>query len=689
MSKFLSNDKTDTRKQPVRTIKKKNIVIKPVYKFNRFEQKRANSKNGGFTKVSNNPGIEGRKVLSPEVRRFKSNFGMNKTQQKRNLNSGFHSPDIFRHPTRGQENFLQTDNNMTICPSSGDTSLNGIGNSGFTWIRGVKDKNWQQLNPRKMFQTVSPSDYETENTNNFHKLGTVLDHKVRKISIVGLQNNRRNTNIGDFNTQTVVNNLWPAEIQSMFRKNQRETAMSPQPQHASKYRAFSPWNISEFEEEGSDEEYYESCKNVVRDDIILSQFQGYTKAVSPNPKPSNRIINNKSAVKMNYINRNTSMGKNESNIKNEDMRRTPLLKPNYPGSHNNSRNNSRTSKYTHDGDSDFHSNSKEDLNKMCAYNGNTISNQIDKMNNNQMIRITSPSAMTRGFNNKTNFEVSSRIGAAVRSPNARNLKANQLRPKFPKNQKLKPLKTQSAIIDADKNRKKFGAKSKKHADFETHKITVHHEEVIEEEPITSVFAKNATNNFEGSSMNSSKVPKSRPRYSNSEFESKSKHDSSFENDEENVEVTLYEQLNQSINNFEVDKNGRLRRNNDKNRKISITGITSPERPFKMQNAKNSEEGQMYQESTVYSNNMNKSSKNKSGFNMSSDFFSFGDDEVTHERNNKNKEILNLLSESDFEQIKKAIEHDYQKNSKDLSKVSQKRPFSSCVEDPKAEDADSL
>ena len=74
--------------------------------------------------------------------------------------------------------------------------------------------------------------------------------------------------------------------------------------------------------------------------------------------------------------------------------------------------------------------------------------------------------------------------------------------------------------------------------------------------------------------------------------------------------------------------------------------------------------------------------------LSTDFFTFGDDEVQQERNNKNKEILNLLSESDFEQIKKAIENDIQKANKDSSKVPPNRPFSCCVEDPKAEDNES-
>lgn len=688
MSDILPNNKTDNKRQPVRTIKKKNIVIKPFGKMNKFELKRGNNKNGGYTKVSNNPGVDARKVLSPEPRRFKSNFGLNKTQQKKNLTSGFRSPNIFNNRPRGQEDLIQAQN-KTIGLYKEDLYSNGIDTTTLSGNKRTNNTFWLQTDQRKAFQTLWPSDHDVGNPNNFHKLGTVLDHNMRKISIVGTQNNRRNTNVEGFNTQTVVNNLWAANIQNVRRKNQRENAMSPQPQLASKYRAFSPCNISEFEEEGSDQEYYDSSKNIVRDDIILSQFHGYGKAVTPNLKPSDRIINNRSAMKMNYINRQTPIVANKSNMKNEDMRKTPLLKSNYPGSHNNSRNNSRMNKFTSDADSDFHNNSKESLNMYATYEGSN-SKGISRVNNNQMITITSPSAMAGGLNTRNFIEMGEQMSCALRSPEVVNLKSNQLRPKFPKNQKLKPLKTQSAIIDPDKNRKALKAKSKKNCNYETNNITIQkEEELVNEEPMTSLFANHNINRYGGSSMNSSKLSKSKPRYSNSEFETKSKDDSSSENDEDNVEVTLYEQLNQSIKNFEVDENGRLRWNNEKDRKVSITGIISPLRPMKKENSKNSEEAQMYQESTVYSNNMNKSSKNKSGFNMSSDFFSFGDDEVPHERNNKNKEILNLLSESDFEQIKKAIEHDYQKNSKDLFKVSQKRPFSSCVEDPKAEDADSL
>mmetsp|Transcript_447 Transcript_447/g.480 ORF Transcript_447/g.480 Transcript_447/m.480 type:complete len:127 (-) Transcript_447:67-447(-) len=110
------------------------------------------------------------------------------------------------------------------------------------------------------------------------------------------------------------------------------------------------------------------------------------------------------------------------------------------------------------------------------------------------------------------------------------------------------------------------------------------------------------------------------------------------------------------------------------RKISILEVNSPERNPKSKLADNSEDHRPYQASTYYSNTMNKSSK-KSGFKFSSDFDFFGEDEVNHEKSNKNREIIGILSENDFEKFSSTIENDYQKKMKESSKLSQKRPFS--------------
>ena len=124
------------------------------------------------------------------------------------------------------------------------------------------------------------------------------------------------------------------------------------------------------------------------------------------------------------------------------------------------------------------------------------------------------------------------------------------------------------------------------------------------------------------------------------------------------------------------------------RKISIVEGNSPERNPKVKLNTTSEDNRPYQASTYYSNTINKSSK-KSGFKFSSDFFSFEEDEVNHEKTNKNKEIFGILSEDDFEKFSSAIEQDYQ-NKKQKNRISShKKPFASWVEDPKAEDENSL
>lgn len=52
------------------------------------------------------------------------------------------------------------------------------------------------------------------------------------------------------------------------------------------YRAFSPYEVSELEEELTEDEEIE----INRDQLILNQFNGQRKAVSPLISPSNRLV---------------------------------------------------------------------------------------------------------------------------------------------------------------------------------------------------------------------------------------------------------------------------------------------------------------------------------------------------------------------------------------------------------------
>jgi hypothetical protein len=87
-----------------------------------------------------------------------------------------------------------------------------------------------------MFTNVVPGSLNTNAK--FHKLGTVMDKKTRKISVV--QNIRRNTQFKQGDTQAVIDNISPFVVKSRFQRPHRDSAKSPQPQLAGRFQAFSP-----------------------------------------------------------------------------------------------------------------------------------------------------------------------------------------------------------------------------------------------------------------------------------------------------------------------------------------------------------------------------------------------------------------------------------------------------------------
>lgn len=177
-------------------------------------------------------------------------------------------------------------------------------------------------------------------------------------------------------------------------------------------------------------------------------------------------------------------------------------------------------------------------------------------------------------------------------------------------------------------------------------------------------------------VNLSKESKRKRRYSNS-----SSDDISIEDHEINLLGDFQPQKqaqkeNNCISKAEIPNlNFKKYADRENERKISIVEGNSPERNPKGKLNTTSEDNRPYQASTYYSNTINKSSK-KSGFKFSSDFFSFEEDEVNHEKTNKNKEIFGILSEDDFEKFSSAIEQDYQ-NKKQKNRISShKKPFAS-------------
>jgi hypothetical protein len=565
-------------------------------------------------------------LLRPDVLRVISVLQIPNKNNK--VATRFRSPNIFKDWPKDEGYYLYKEYYKKGYGNDKEQPISDNEKFNTTQIENANKTYWLQDGNNKMFQTVISPKNTGIKTNNFHKIGTVLDQKSRKISVVAGNNSKRNTKFDTFlNTQCVVNNLLPVKYPVVYRKNKRESAISPQPQRTPMCMAMSPWNISEFAEE-SDEDQSESAINVTRNEMILNQFRNQRKAVSPNLKNTKRTLNK-------FL-----------DLKNEDT--------NYPGSRNNSRNNEIINNLKNNMDSDYQNN-RENSNNYTTFNGG---NQrcLDKYSNNQMLTIARPLSTARGLKNEDNSEWNQKKWTPSKyTVGVRNTNLKQPRYKFGKNPKLAPLKYNNATIDVKLNGRRFGEKVK-----------------IEREKNISV--------------NSPKQYKSNRRYIDSEFENNSDADS-FDLEDRIVETNLFDRLNQSIKDFGIDENGRFVGKGSKESTISNHDVKSYAKLDKNSVAGKSEEWPMNQESTVYSNNFEKTPQ-KNWLMRSSDIFSVGDDEVTHERNN-NKEILNLLSESDFEQIKKAIEHDYKKNSINLSKGSHRRAFSSCVEDPKAEDADSL
>lgn len=244
--------------------------------------------------------------------------------------------------------------------------------------------------------------------------------------------------------------------------------------------------------------------------------------------------------------------------------------------------------------------------------------------------------------------------------------------KAPKHPKLKPIKYTSAIIDHQKNKKKFKTEKKRIDIVKRKGSKKTRKEEVDEEMNQPLFYKIEA------SVELSKESKRR-RYSNSNLGNNSLSDSNFkligESDESPPSDTKEVGKLTSMEEKKNFKDYIPRKNEGKNeRKISIMEVNSPERNLKKL-PNESEDHRPYQASTYYSNTMNKSSK-KSGFKFSSDFDFFGDDEVNHEKSNKNREIIGILSENDFEKFSTTIEKEYQKNIKESNKFSQKQPFSS-------------
>lgn len=90
-------------------------------------------------------------------------------------------------------------------------------------------------NEQHAMRTMVQNTLHAKNPQNFQKLGTVLNTKIRKISI--LDQARRNTQCQNVNTQDIVENLTPFIMQYNQLGSLANKPGSPE---LTRFRAFSP-----------------------------------------------------------------------------------------------------------------------------------------------------------------------------------------------------------------------------------------------------------------------------------------------------------------------------------------------------------------------------------------------------------------------------------------------------------------
>ena len=119
--------------------------------------------------------------------------------------------------------------------------------------------------------------------NNFQKIGTMMNKKIRKISVS--EQTKRNSQFKAHQTQLVIENLSPFIINAELQNRFRNEPQSPTPKITENFRPFSPYNVSEFDEQ--ERVWSRAKENNMKDtnSRILNQFNDKRKAVSPNFRP--------------------------------------------------------------------------------------------------------------------------------------------------------------------------------------------------------------------------------------------------------------------------------------------------------------------------------------------------------------------------------------------------------------------
>ena len=147
---------------------------------------------------------------------------------------------------------------------------------------------------------LSKKDYQYKNNHNndntFQKIGTMLNKKIRKISVA--EQSKRNSHFKFHQTQLVIENLSPFIVNANLQNRFHNEPQSPTPKITENFRAFSPCNVSEFDgQEIAGKTKENRIKGI--NSRTMWQFSDQRKAVSPNFRP---IANDQRGIDILYYN---------------------------------------------------------------------------------------------------------------------------------------------------------------------------------------------------------------------------------------------------------------------------------------------------------------------------------------------------------------------------------------------------
>lgn len=254
-------------------------------------------------------------------------------------------------------------------------------------------------------------------------------------------------------TQAVIEDISPFMVKPKMIVEQREFAKSPQPQEQSRFRALSPFNVSDFGECSSlnqSKEKYESFQNYNQQ---LSQFNNRKPTSPMNPSFGNPFDASFTGLEIKKTSKKTPL-----------LVARPLPFINQANSHKNTRIVVKSPMNRRNEDK-FKMTSLEpkDVPRSLSRNNRGNFNTI-AVRDNGRLGCMSPAILRKyGLNKEDVLEINSVAETSYLSPpnnnfEIKNMKSAQKqdKPRYKNKMKLAPIKNRSEFIDAEGNRKKFG-----------------------------------------------------------------------------------------------------------------------------------------------------------------------------------------------------------------------------------------